>query len=130
MMQAVEENRRLSVFQRSSVFRRFRQAACLSRFSTCDSRPSVSDASGRWGLCLYRFGCTPSKLAWFFPPGTRVLLPPYQYRLRPLHWYDIYRDRKPTLNPCFWGFFFFAICRFRGVSCPDMVKLSLLPCGV
>ena len=69
MMQAVEENRRLSVFQWSSVSRRLRQAACLSRVLTCDSRPPVSDSSGRWGLCLYRFVCTPSKLAVvLFPP--------------------------------------------------------------
>ena len=44
-------------------------------FPTYGSRPPVSDASGRWRLCLFRYVCTPSKLAAVLSPGTRVLLP-------------------------------------------------------
>ena len=39
-------------------------------------RPATADHQSRWGLCLYRFVCTPSRPAVVLSPGTRVL-PPY-----------------------------------------------------
>ena len=51
-----------------------RQLVC-HRFPTCGSRPIVSDAPGRWRLSLFRFVCTPNKLAAVLPPGTQALLP-------------------------------------------------------
>ena len=133
MMQAAEENRRLSVFQWSSAPRRLRQAACLSRVSTCDSRPPVSDASGRRGLCLYRFVCTPSKLAVVLPSNP----PPPELEVF-FHLTTTDSDHytgtiyivigvwlETHIKPMFFSCEFFAICRFRGV-----VNLPLLPCGV
>ena len=79
-------------------------------FPTCGSRPLVSDASGRWRLSLFRFVCTPSKLAAVLSPGTRALLP----HLRTGS--DRYTDRttirdhctvwKLTLNPSVFGSLF------------------------
>ena len=140
MMQAAEENRMLSVFQWSSVSRRLRQAACLSRVSTCDSRPPVWDASGRWGLCLYRFVCTPSKLAVVLHPppppsparnssssSTLPVQTPTITLARYISW-SAY-GWKPTLNPCF---FLWVFCHMSvsGCPCPGIVNKPLLPCGV
>ena len=58
----------------SGIIHRQVNATCLSRVSTYDSRPLVSDASDRWRLNLFRFVCTPNKLAVVLPPGTRALL--------------------------------------------------------
>ena len=103
----------------------------MSRVSTCNSRPPISDASGRSRQYLYWFICTPSKPAVVLSPGTRVLLPPYQYRVLPLHWHDMYRDRHMVGNLHLTTYCeFFDICRFRGVSYPGMINLPLLLCGM
>ena len=52
---------------------KLRQLVCHG-FPTYGSRPLVSDASGRWRLCLFWYVCTPSKLAAVLSSGTRVLL--------------------------------------------------------
>ena len=51
------------------------RAACLSRVSTCDSRPLVSDDLGRRYHVCFGSVCKPSKPAVVLSPGTPVLLP-------------------------------------------------------
>ena len=86
-----------------------RQLVC-HRFPTCGSRPIVSDAPGRWRLSLFRFVCTPNKLAAVLPPGTRALLPHSSTGsdryTGMIHIRDQRTVRKLTLNPsnC-WEFF-------------------------
>ena len=92
---------------------KLRQLVCHG-FPTYGSRPPVSDASGRWRLCLFRYVCTLSKLAAVLSPGTRVLLPHLSTGSdRYIYMYTdttTIRDqrtvRKLTLNPLvFWEFF-------------------------
>ena len=75
MMQAAEK-KSIPGFFNEAVYPigKLRQLVCHG-FPTYGSRPLVSDASGRWRLCLFRYVCTPSKLAAVLSPGTRVLLP-------------------------------------------------------
>ena len=90
MMQAVEKKSMPGFFDEAVYTAgKSRQLVC-HRFPTCGSRPIVSDAPGRWRLSLFRFVCTPNKLAAVLPPGTRALLPHSSTCLRPLHWHDIY----------------------------------------
>ena len=75
MMQAAEK-KSIPGFFNEAVYPtgKPRQLVCHG-FPTYGCRPLVSDASGRWRLCLFRYVCTPSKLAVVLSPGTRVLLP-------------------------------------------------------
>ena len=70
----------------------------------------VSDAPGRWRLSLFRFICTPNKLAAVLPPGTRALLPHSSTGSDRYTGMIYIRDqrtvRKLTLTPSsFWEFF-------------------------
>ena len=110
MMQAAEE-KSIPGFFNEAVYPtgKLRQLVCHG-FSTCGSRPLVSNASGRWRLSLIRLVCTPSKLAAVLSPGTWALL------MQLSTGFDRYTDtttirdqrtvRKLTLNPLvFWEFF-------------------------
>ena len=125
MMQAAEK-KSIPGFFNEAVYPtgKLRQLVCHG-FPTYGSRPLVSDASGRWRLCLFRYVCTPSKLAAVLSPGTRVLLPHLSTGS------DRYTDpttirdqrtvRKLTLNPLvFWSFL--TVWWSRGVMCPGRSK--------
>ena len=72
-------------------------------FSTCGSRPIVSDATGRLRLSLFRYVCSTNKLAAVLPPGTRALLPHSSTGSNRYTGTTTIRDqltvRKLTLNP-------------------------------
>ena len=110
MMQAAEKKSMPGFFD-EAVYPagKSRQLVC-HRFPTCGSRPIVSDAPGRWRLSLFRFVCTPNKLAAVLPPGTRDLLPHSSTGSDRYTGMIYIRDqrtvRKLTLNPSsFWEFF-------------------------
>ena len=88
---------------------KLRQLVCHG-FPTYGSRPLVSDASGRWRLCLFRYVCTTSKLAAVLSPGTRVLLPHLSTGSDRYTDMTTIRDqlmvRKLTLNPLVFSVFF------------------------
>ena len=70
----------------------------------------VQSVLGRWRLCLFRYVCTPSKLAAVLSPSTRVLLPHLSTGSDRYTDTTTIRDqrtvRKLTLNPLvFWEFF-------------------------
>ena len=110
MMQAAEKKSTPGFFN-EAVYPtgKLRQLVC-HWFPTYGSRPPVLDASGRWRLCLFRYVCTPSKLAAVLSPGTRVLLPHLSTGSGRYTDTTTIRDqrtvRKLTLNPLvFWEFF-------------------------
>ena len=110
MMQAAEK-KSIPGFFNEAVYPtgKLRQLVCHG-FPTYGSRPLVSDASGKWRLCLFRYVCTPSKLAAVLSPGTRVLLPHLSTGSDRYTDTTTIRDqrtvRKLTLNPLvFWEFF-------------------------
>ena len=67
MTQAVE-GKSIPGFFDEAVYPADSKATCLSKVSTYDSRPLVSDAWGRWRLSLFRFFCTPNKMLWLSLP--------------------------------------------------------------
>ena len=100
-------------------------------FSTCDSGPLVSDASGRWRLnSLFQFVWIPSKPVVVLPlrpppPGTRILLLPLYTALARYILWPTY-GWKPKLNPTiflefFFFFFFCTVSRTLGVSCSGII---------
>ena len=96
---------------------------------TCDSRPPVSDASGRWELCLYRFVCTPSKLAVVLSPrnsGSFSTLPVQTPTITQARYIVIGVRLETHIKPMFFSCDFFAICRFRFAMCPGMANLPHL----
>ena len=110
MMQAAEE-KSIPGFFNEAVYPtgKLRQLVCHG-FSTCGSRPLVSDASGRWRLSMIRLVCTPSKLAAVLSRGTRALYTQLSTGLDRYTDTTTIRDqrtvRKLTLNPLvFWEFF-------------------------
>ena len=109
MMQAAEKKSIPGFFNEAVYLTgKLRQLVCHG-FPTYGSRPLVSDASGRWRLCLFRYVCTPSKLAAVLSPGTRVLLPHLSTGSDRYTDTNTIRDqrtvRKLTLNPLVFGSF-------------------------
>ena len=123
-----------SFFRWSSISRRQVKATCLSRVSTYDSRPLVSDAWGRWRLSLFRFVCTPNKLSAALPPATWALLRHWSTdtdrytsttTIRDQRWMETYI--KP--HQFFGSFFLPYVGHARGYSVQTCDNLLLLSCG-
>ena len=110
MMQAVEIKPMFGFFD-EAVYPTGKSSQLVCHgFSTCGSRPLVSDASdasGRRRLSQFRYVFTPNKLAVLLSPGTRTLLPHSSTGSDPCTGNTTILDkrtvRKLTLNPySFW----------------------------
>ena len=102
------------------------RAACLSRVSTCDSRPLVSDALGLRDYVCFSSDCIPSKPAVVLSPGTPV---PHKIQTPnvTLAQKFVTGVRSEThIKPYKFFRSFLTVYRSWGVSC----SLLLLPSGI